>query len=283
MARERVVSVRWYADDFLSGCFDLTPDERGVYITIISQIISEGGPIDDDDRRNARMSNCSQRKFRTIKLTLIEAGKLRMIGGKIGQKRTEKELNSARTRSESATESAEIRWEKEREKAEKPNENKEADDANAYADQHTEPMRNGMLPVPVPEPYTESPSGDSVCTLFSAEAEAKRDDQQSSSRLSRLPKTTQLSADWVRIAEDAGRMSETEAHEVFRDFCEHWWSKAGQKAKKRDWTATWRTWCRSDITQRGLLSLRRNRGPDGGGAVVELREHLTAALIRSRE
>jgi hypothetical protein len=33
-------------------------------------------------------------------------------------------------------------------------------------------------------------------------------------------------------------------------FADHWRAKAGKDARKADWLATWRNWCRSDIAQR---------------------------------
>lgn len=40
-------------------------------------------------------------------------------------------------------------------------------------------------------------------------------------------------------------------------FADHWRAKSGKDARKADWLATWRNWCRSDITQRAHPLKRR--------------------------
>ena len=40
-------------------------------------------------------------------------------------------------------------------------------------------------------------------------------------------------------------------------FADHWRGKSGKDARKADWLATWRNWCRSDITQRAHPLKRR--------------------------
>lgn len=70
-------------------------------------------------------------------------------------------------------------------------------------------------------------------------------------RGSRLPEDWFLPKAWGEwaLAEFPSWTAEivrTEA-EKFRD---HWLSESGAKARKVDWLATWRKWCRSDIAQR---------------------------------
>jgi hypothetical protein len=45
---------------------------------------------------------------------------------------------------------------------------------------------------------------------------------------------------------------------VAEGFADHWRGKAGKDAVKVDWQATWRNWCRSDITQRQFPPPRAN-------------------------
>ena len=75
----------------------MDPEQRGVYVTIISQIVSEGAPIEDCDAKNSRMSNCNSRKFRAIKQALVNAGKLVIVDGRIGQLRAQIELKKSQT------------------------------------------------------------------------------------------------------------------------------------------------------------------------------------------
>ena len=41
----KIRHVDWYPDEWLSGTFELSVDERGAYITIVSMIYARGGPI----------------------------------------------------------------------------------------------------------------------------------------------------------------------------------------------------------------------------------------------
>lgn len=36
---------------------------------------------------------------------------------------------------------------------------------------------------------------------------------------------------------------------TFANFCDYWRAASGQKARKRDWDATWRMWCRQEINK----------------------------------
>ena len=92
---EKIAYVNLYHDDFLTGIDELTPDERGVYLTICLRIWSRGGPLPDDDSLLSRWSNCSTRKFRTIKNALIEKGKIEVKAREIRQTRAELELEKA--------------------------------------------------------------------------------------------------------------------------------------------------------------------------------------------
>ena len=66
---------------------------------------------------------------------------------------------------------------------------------------------------------------------------------------------TGLGLDWQRVA---------------AAFCDHWHAKAGKDARKLDWDATWRNWCRTD-------SQRRGRAPPAqfAGRPTNLSLHLT--------
>lgn len=71
------------------------------------------------------------------------------------------------------------------------------------------------------------------------------------------PRASRLPADWVlpkawgdwAMAEYPQWTPEKVRLEGQR-FADHWRAKSGADATKRDWLATWRNWCRSDITHR---------------------------------
>lgn len=71
------------------------------------------------------------------------------------------------------------------------------------------------------------------------------------------PRATMLPADW-QLPKSWGEWALAEfSHWTADDvrleadkFADHWRAKSGKEARKADWLATWRNWCRSDIAQR---------------------------------
>lgn len=75
----------------------------------------------------------------------------------------------------------------------------------------------------------------------------------------RLPEDFALTPERILVAE-----AETlPAEETFRAFVDHWRAEAGQRARKLDWDAAWRTWCRRE---REFQARRRPAGQGKGGA-----------------
>lgn len=68
-------------------------------------------------------------------------------------------------------------------------------------------------------------------------------DAGASSRATRLPEDFALTPERRAVAE-AERLP---ADRTFADFCDYWRAASGQKARKCDWDATWRNWCRRQV------------------------------------
>lgn len=49
-----------------------------------------------------------------------------------------------------------------------------------------------------------------------------------------------------------------EPERTFANFCDYWRAASGAKARKRDWDAAWRVWCRNQDTRRGSNGTHRN-------------------------
>ena len=89
---------RRYHSDALAGMLSLTLEERGAYQTVLDLIYDRGGPIADNERLLAGYMNCSLRKWRSLRETLIEKGKLTASDGHLSNSRAEKLLeNDAKT------------------------------------------------------------------------------------------------------------------------------------------------------------------------------------------
>ncbi|HHH46715.1 MAG TPA: hypothetical protein ENK53_06880 [Thiotrichales bacterium] len=81
---------------------------------------------------------------------------------------------------------------------------------------------------------------------------------------SRLPPDWQPSEDGLRFAASVGLPPDRVRLEAER-FRDYWIAQTGARARKRDWAATWRNWCR-----KAADDLRRNRAPPGQpGSVLE--------------
>lgn len=62
------------------------------------------------------------------------------------------------------------------------------------------------------------------------------------STAARLPEDWQLTKDRQAIAEQEG----ADAARTFANFTDYWKAAGGQKARKHDWDAAWRIWCRRE-------------------------------------
>lgn len=83
----------------------------------------------------------------------------------------------------------------------------------------------------------------------------------------RLPEDFALTADRRRVAEAEG----IDPERTFAKFCDHWRAASGANARKRDWDAAWRNWCRTEAD--------RNRGGTRSAAPPRLTEAQRAAAI----
>jgi uncharacterized protein YdaU (DUF1376 family) len=85
----------WYkrcGADFIEGTMGLSLEEKGAYSLCLDLIYSHGGPIADDPRWIAGICNVSVRRWNSIRLRLIEAGKIFIDDGCISNARANKEL-----------------------------------------------------------------------------------------------------------------------------------------------------------------------------------------------
>lgn len=74
----------------------LTLEERGAYQTLLDMMYDRGGPLLDNERLLAGYMNCSIRKWRALRQSLIAHGKIRINSdGQITNDRVEKEIENA--------------------------------------------------------------------------------------------------------------------------------------------------------------------------------------------
>jgi uncharacterized protein YdaU (DUF1376 family) len=84
-----------YHGDALTGFMALTLEERGAYQTLLDMMYDRGGPLIDNERLLAGYMNCSIRKWRQLRESLLEKRKIRINrDGQITNGRAEKEIEN---------------------------------------------------------------------------------------------------------------------------------------------------------------------------------------------
>lgn len=107
------------------------------------------------------------------------------------------------------------------------------------------------------------------------------------------PRGSRIAEDWVlpkpwgewALAEFPHWTAEIVRAEALK-FKDHWLSESGAKARKADWLATWRKWCRSDIAQRATAPVKANgfNNPANQGVTVPSSEaEKTAQMLREQD
>lgn len=90
--------IKWYkmdADAWYAGTRCLSPEERGIYMDIITRIIASAGRAYDDNREMARWCGVDLRVWMRVKKRLIELGKIFVEDGLIRNSRADREVHDA--------------------------------------------------------------------------------------------------------------------------------------------------------------------------------------------
>ena len=123
----------------------------------------------------------------------------------------------------------------------------------------------------------ESPSGDVRARVRESE-KPKQDNKLPN--LSRLPFDS-LPPEWAQwVQADMGWNAETTA-DVWACFRDYWQGKTGKSAKKSDWGATWRVWCRKETVRNSGVNYAKTSGYSNQNYRPNKSERAKAALIES--
>ena len=114
-----------YPRDFIEGTIGMPFEVKCAYRVVLDLIYMQGGDLPDDDRYISGLLGCSIRKWRSIRLALIEAGKIDVSGDFLTNKRAVSELETL----------AKLQ-DKQRENRARPNKNK---GLKSPRSNHTEP------------------------------------------------------------------------------------------------------------------------------------------------
>jgi len=153
---EKVRRVDYSPDEYISGVGGvLTAAEQGVYWMICSLIMSQGGPIENDERRVAGLCRIRPAEARRVIDRLVDRGKIEMTeAGELAQKRAQSEVERSAKRIQIATENGS----KGGRPREKPKQNQQPDKATGLSAEKL--TTNYQLPT---EGRTSEVSSD-VCT-----------------------------------------------------------------------------------------------------------------------
>ncbi|WP_019224037.1 DUF1376 domain-containing protein [Bartonella rattaustraliani] len=87
--------IRFYPHDWISDTYEMTPEQRGIYLPLLLRMHDKKAPLKDDFRMLSRFCNCSTRKFSGVVEYLITSGRLiKTDAGGLWSSEVEKEVKS---------------------------------------------------------------------------------------------------------------------------------------------------------------------------------------------
>lgn len=231
--------MQLYVADYLADTAHLNATEHGAYLMLLMNYWQRGKPLPDDDERLAMIARTSVEQWLNIRSTVVEF--FSNENGFLVHHRVEKDLEKVRSKSNSAAMAGKVSAEKRQSKQ------KVATDVERTLN-HTDTDTD-----------TE-----------------KKYDKPKRATASRLPSDFHPPPEWFDDAKRLG-LSEKEAQNEADRFRDFWIAKAGRDAKKLDWRATWRNWCRNSRGQYSKPPGPNGRAGGGNGRPadpVEIRNRL---------
>lgn len=210
MSRDRLAYYKAYPRDFVEGTIGMPFEIKCAYRVVLDLIYMQSGKLPDDARYISGLLGCSIRKWKSIRLALIEADKLQVSGEFLTNYRAVSELESLSKYQEKQAENRR--------------------DCNKNKDLQKPPLNHSRVKTE-PEPNKE-----------------KEIDKSISKKGSRLPDDWLAPKEFVDWPVQNLGWTENRAQGELAKFKDYWVSKTGQGATKLDWLATWRNWCRNAKT-----------------------------------
>lgn len=243
----KVRKLDFYPDEYVSGVAGvLNAQEQGVYWMICALIMSEGGPIPNNEKRIAMLCGIRPAAARKLIGTLTELDKIWITSdGKLAQKRSLSEIEKATKRIESASENGQ--------KGGRPSGKNEQNQQNEKAvglspGSESEKLTTNHQPVTSNRKRVASPSA----------------------RGTRLPDNW-----WPNDAErEYARSYGVDPKATAQNFRDYWQSKPGSGARKTDWTKAWQTWVRGDAEKKAQRPGRADKQENHGVTTTDYRRWL---------
>jgi uncharacterized protein YdaU (DUF1376 family) len=106
--------VQWHIGDYIAGTEGMPLETEGAYMRFLSRLYRRGKPLPDDDRFMSVCMDLSIRVWKRVKEVLISVGKIICRNGALTNARFEKERQRRAELIQKQSESARLRWEKQR-------------------------------------------------------------------------------------------------------------------------------------------------------------------------
>jgi uncharacterized protein YdaU (DUF1376 family) len=221
MSNRDLPMMPWFPQDFAGATSAWTFVERALYRSLLDAQWTLG-VLPDDETRLARVAGIEIELFREAWAVVSE--KFERVAKGLKNQRLEDHRKKAQALVEQRANAAQASVQARRERA--LNERSNARSTNA---EHPSP----------------SPPRDKT------KKEPLRGSKESNAK--RLPEDFALTPERIEIA----KAEKVDPQRTFQKFTDHWLAAGGANARKRDWDAAWRNWCRNDHD--------RNHGPNGNG------------------
>ena len=111
------IYVQWHVGDYTLGTQGMSLEHEGAYQRFLMRLYARGKPLPDDDSIMAPIMSLSTRVWRRIKAALVEMGKIIVRAGCLTNERFEKERLKRADQLRKRSLAAQARWQAEREKA----------------------------------------------------------------------------------------------------------------------------------------------------------------------
>jgi len=98
-----------WTDDWIAGTHPLTPEEKGVLITLVCHFTNKDRVIQDHDIYNARLCNMTTRAFKRVKKTLVEGDYLEVREGHIWIEKSSAQFTKDQSYSKKQAEKAKLK------------------------------------------------------------------------------------------------------------------------------------------------------------------------------
>ena len=239
---QATVWMPFYWGDYLAETGHLSTEEHGAYVLLIGAYWQAGGPLVDDDRRLARITRLSLRRWKVVRKTLVEF--FTITDQKWHLRRVDDELSETKKRRLNRVEGRKKR----QGLAGNNQQNQCQNPVNSGSSQAEHSPYVRASPPPPPQNKKE----EQVCSSQKNLPAKDHSHDQNSPHKTRGRKTraTRLPHDWrpepadLCFARDRG-FTPDQTRELVAGFCDYWWAKPD--GVKLDWAATWRNWIRNAV------------------------------------